>query len=199
MTKKWYTAALLLFGMISRGAFALDLTPHEIAASKDGPPVQRFFFQDEGKRMSFRIDNKMTVSGANDAALFRFNDIKNGAVNLSKSRMNPAALFDEKNLESYRATARAFLPADAKGTQIEEEKTAAIAINGWTSYQFILTYHLFGFPYRRSITFLNYNEKEQLVFDVSAPDPDYQKVYPRGYKILNSLSDLAANNDTGPT
>jgi hypothetical protein len=199
ITMKKSIAVALCLGTIPSSIFALDLTPHEIAASKDGSPVQRFFFQDESKRMSFRIDNKMAVSGANDSAVFRFNDIKNAGVKLSKSRTNPEVLFDEKNLESYRAITRTFLPSEAKDPQIEDEKPAAIAINGWNSYQFVLTYKLFGFPYRRSITFLNYNGKEQLIFDVSAPESDYQKVYARGYKILNSLSDLSASNNTGPT
>jgi len=197
--KKLIAAALCFFGTIPSSIYALDLTPHEIAASNDGPPIQRFFFQDEAKRMSFRIDNKMTVSGGNDSAMFRFSDIKNAGVKLSKSQIKPDLLFDEKNLESYRATVRAFSPPDAKETRIEEEKSAAIAINGWTSYQFVLTYNLFGFPYRRSITFLNYSKQEQLIFDISAPESDYQKVYARGYKILNSLSDLSASNSTGPT
>ena len=197
--KKSIAAALWFLGMISSQVHALDLTPHEVALNAEGPPIKRYFFQDSGKRMTFRIDNKMTVSGASDSAVFRFGDIKTAGMTLSKSRINPEVPFDEKNLESYRAAARAFLPPDAKETQIEEEKPAAIAINGWSSYQFVFTYKLFGFPYRRSITFLNYSEKEQIVFDVSAPDPDYQKVYPRGYKILNSLSDLSASNNTGPT
>ena len=197
--KKLISAALLLFGAFLNGTYALDLTPHEISLTNDGPPVKRYFFQDLGKRMSFRIDNKMTVSGASDSAVFRFGDIKTAGMTLSKSRINPEVPFDEKNLESYRAAARAFLPPDAKNAQLEEEKPNAVAINGWTSQQFIFTYNLFGFPYRRSVTFLNYGEKEQIIFDVSASTPDYEKTYARGYRVLNSLSDLSADSKSGPT
>ena len=53
---------------------------------------------------------------------------------------------------------------NATAAQLESEKPNAIPINGWTRHQFIFTYNLFGFPYRRSVTFINYSEKEPIVF-----------------------------------
>jgi hypothetical protein len=199
MIKKWNAAVLLVFGMISSGAFALDLTPHEIAASGDGPSIKRFFFQDEDKRVSFRIDSKMTVSGTSAVAAFRFEDINTAGVTLSKSQMKPAAPFDEKNLESYRVAARTFFPPNATNIQLDEEKPDAIAINGWTSRQFVFSYNLFGAPYRRSITFVNYSQTEQIVLDIGAAAPDYEKTYLRGYRVLNSLTDLTTASSSGPT
>ena len=62
--KKIITAALLLTGALLSEAHALDLTPHEIALANDGPPIRRYFFQDANKRLGFRMDDKMTASGA---------------------------------------------------------------------------------------------------------------------------------------
>lgn len=197
--KKIITAALLLTGALLSEARALDLTPHEVALANDGPPMRRYFFQDANKRLGFRMDDKMTASGATDSAVFRFNDIKTAAMKLSKSQMKPEMLFDEKNLESYRAVARTFLPSDAKDVRIESEKADAIAINGWTSRQFVFTYILFSIPSRRSITFLNYSEKEQIILDIGAAASDYERAYFRGYRVLNSLSELTADSTSGPT
>jgi hypothetical protein len=189
----------LLTGALLSEARALDLTPHEMALANDGPPIRRYFFQDANKRLGFRMDDKMTTSGASDSAVFRFNDIKTAAMKLSKSPMKPEVLFDEKNLESYRAAARTFLPSDAKDVRIEEEKADAIAINGWTSRQFVFTFSLFSIPYRRSITFLNYSEKEQIILDIGAAASDYEKTFLRGYRVLNSLSELTSDSASGPT
>ena len=197
--KKIITAALLLAGALLSAAHALDLTPHEIALANDGPPIRRYFFQDADKRLGFRMDDKMTASGERDLVVFRFADIKTAAMKLSKSRIKPEVLFDEKHLESYRATARTFLPSDAKDVRIEEEKADAIAINGWTSRQFVFTFSLFSIPYRRSITFLNYTGKEQIVLDIGAAASEYQKTYFRGYRVLNSLSELTPDSASGPT
>jgi hypothetical protein len=197
--KKIITAALLLTGAFLSETRALDLTPHEMAVAHDGPPIRRYFFQDGNRRLGFRMDDKMTTSGASDSAVFRFNDIKTATMKVSKSPTKPEVLFDEKNLESYRAAARTFLPSDAKDVRIEEEKADAIAINGWTSRQFVFTFSLFSIPYRRSITFFNYSEKEQIILDIGAAASDYGKTYLRGYRVLNSLSELTPESASGPT
>jgi hypothetical protein len=197
--KKIITVALLLAGALLSDARALDLTPHEVALVNDGPLIRRYFFQDADKRLGFRMDAKMTASGAPDAAVFRFNDIQTAAMKLSKSQMKPEVLFDEKNLVSYRAAARSFLPSDATDVRMEEEKADAIAINGWTSRQFVFTFSLFNIPFRRSITFLNYSGEEQIILDIGAAASDYGKTYSRGYRVLNSLSEITFDSASGPT
>jgi hypothetical protein len=197
--KKIMTAVLWLTGAILGEVRALDLTPHEISLANDGPPMKRHFFQDSNKRVGFRIDDKMTATGENDSAVFRFKDIKSAAMKLLKSQMKPEVPFDEKNLELYRSAAKAFLAPDAKDARIEEEKADAVAINGWRSRQFVFAYTLFSVPYRRSITFLNYSDREQIILDIGAATSDYDKAYLRGYRVLNSLSDLDSNSNSGPT
>ena len=159
--------------------------------------MRRYFFQDEGKRLLFRIDGNMTVGGSANEALFRFSDIHDAAMKLSKSRMTPQTAFDEKGLKLYRPAAQSYVPAQATDVQITEENSDAIPINGWVDHQFMLTYKLFGFPYRESVTFFNYSPAEQLVFDVRSPAADYEKTYSRSYRVLNSLSDFVGV--PGPT
>jgi hypothetical protein len=178
-------------------ARALNLQPREVTIERDGPPVRRYFFQDEGKRLLFHIDGRMSVSGSANEAVFRFSDIHDAAMKLSKSGMKPQTAFDEKNLKLYRAAAHSYAPPQATEVQITEENSGAIPINGWTNHQFVLSYKLFGFAYRESITFFNYSPTEQLVFDVRSPDADYAKTYSRSYRVLNSISDFTG--EPGPT
>lgn len=180
-------------------ANAINLQPQEITVERDGPPVRRYFFADAKKKILFRIDGKMSVSGSASQAVFRFSDIRNGTMRLTKSAMKPETPFDEKNLESYRGAARAFVPAQANDIQIVEEKSDAIPINGWVNHQFVMTFKMFGVPFRQGITFFNYSETEQLVFDVMSEEKDYEKTYVRGYSVLNSLCDYVPNRDAGPS
>lgn len=178
-------------------ARALNLQPREVMTEKDGPPVRRYFFQDEGKRLFFRIDGKMAVNGSANEAVFRFSDIHDAAMRLAKSRITPETAFDEKGLKSYRPAAQSYVPPQATDVRITEESSNAIPINKWTDHQFTLTYKLFGSPYRESVTFINYSPTEQIVFDVRSPEVDYDKTYSRSYHVLNSLSDLVG--EQGPT
>jgi hypothetical protein len=192
--KKSAFVTIFLIGPFLASANALDLTPHPVTTTINNLRVNRYFFEDAGKRMGFRIDNKMTVNGASAAAAFKFDDSRNADMQILKSPKKPEALFGEKELEAYRAHARALLPGNAADVQLDLETSGAIPINGWTSYQFVFSYNLLGLAYRRSVTFLNYNKTEQLIIDVGAPTSVFDSVNLRSYHVLNSLSELKANS-----
>ncbi len=196
--KRLLCILLALAGSLSV-ARALNLAPHEIVVERDGPPVRRYFFDDEGKRMIFRIDGAMSVSGSSTQAIFQFSDIRNATMRLAKSSMTTEVPFEGKNIELYRAAARGYVSAEATAVQVLEEKADALPINGWVSYQFVLAYKLFGVPYRQSITFFNYGPTQQLVFDVASPEAEYEKTYHRGYSVINSLGDEIPSQTAGPT
>ena len=197
-TKKILAGTLLFAGAIISTQAALDLTPNEIKASNDGPPAKRYFFRDADKRLTFRIDDKMSVSGGSGAIAFLFQDINGAIFKMAHSPLGAAVPFDEKNLPAYLNAARSFVPADATEVKMDAEVNNPISINRWTSHQYSFSYKLFGFAHRRSIIFLNYSEAEQLVLEVSAGAADYEKTYARGYRVLNSISDTPVNPD-GPT
>lgn len=198
MTKKLILAAIA-FGFCAPSSQALDLTPHEVSSTIAGIPSLRFYFHNDGQRLSFRIDNQMTVSGGKDSAKFRFQDLNTAGMKISKSPLDPTMPFDEKNAEAYREAARGFLPKDAKAIQLEEEKPDAIPINGWTTQQYTFTYILFGVPYRCVLTFINFSATQQIVFEVSAGAEDYGKAAARSYRVLNSLGEMRAEDGVGPT
>lgn len=199
MKKNLPATAALLFGMLTTAAHALDLTPHEITITEEGPPVQRFYFQDESRQLSFKIDNQMMASGSSTSVSFRFRDLSTAGMKLSKSPLPASLPFEEKNAETYRTSARTFIPKEAAAVQLENEAPDALAINGWTSRQFTFTYTLFGVPYRSTVTFVNFNAQEQFVFDVSGAVADQGKAYARSYRVLNSLGELKKASSTGPS
>jgi hypothetical protein len=197
---KTFSATLaLLLGTVSSAFCALDLTPHEVTVGVDGPAAKRYYFEHADQRLSFKIDNKMTVSGSTDELSFAFNDIQTAAVKLAQSPMRPVLPFDEKNLELYRASARSFIPPGAADIHLEDELPNAIAINGWKSHQFVFSYNFSGRSRRRTVTFVTLNPEEQVVLDVGAVATDYDKTYARSYRVLNSIAELPAFVKAGPT
>ncbi len=180
-------------------AEALNLTPLRLIISNDGPARVRNLFQDTDSRWIFRIDPKMQVSGSNDAAIFRFDDVRTAVARLAKSRTPAGLAFDEKGLPAYEALAKESLPAEASDVELVEQTPDAIAINGWKSMQFVYSYHYYGLSYRRTITFLNINPTVQLVFDVSARQTDFDRVFARSYHVINSLNQTTNESAPGAT
>ncbi len=193
--------AIVLFAAfaLTGSAFAIDFNPRQVEVDHHGPPLHKYFFREGPTRLVFRIDSNMSVSGGSTEASFRFEDLKNSSMKLTASSLSPQAPFDQKNQELYRNAARAFIPVEATDVKMEEEKPNTIVINGWSSEQITFSYKMFGFPYQRSITFINYSPTEQWIFDVTAPNADFEKTYRRSYQVLNSLSDAPSAQGDGPT
>ncbi len=191
--KRFFLTVLLTLAFLGDKALALNLTPLRFVVTGDGPQRVRYYFRDADKRLTFRIDPKMTVTGSADEAVFRFDDIPSATTRFSKSPAAPGLLFDEKGIPQYASLARAALPPDAQNVQLVEQVPDAIAINGWKSLKLVYTYQFFGLSYRRAITFLNFSPTEQYVFDVSSRQADYAHVDARSYRILNSLFEMPAS------
>ena len=197
--KRYLFAALFSLALVGGKAEALNLTPLRIMIGGDGPERVRYYFRDAEKRFVFRMDPKMNVTGSSDSAAFRFEDVATAATRFFKSPSPTSVAFDENGLRAYEALARSSLPSDALNVQLVEQIPDAIAINGWKGVQFIYTYQFYGLSYRRSITFLNFSETEQFVFDVSSRAVDYPAVYARSYRFLNSLYEMPNDQPVGPS
>ena len=144
--KKSASVSLFLVWPFLASANALDLTPHAVTTTINNLRVNRYFFDDAGKQMAFRIDNNMTVKGASAAFNSEFTDLRNADMQILKSARKPEMLFGEKELDIYRADARALLSADSTDVQVHRETSGSIPINGWTSYQFVFSYSFSVMP-----------------------------------------------------
>jgi hypothetical protein len=200
MTRTTQAALVLmaLTGFLSK-AGALNLTPLEVVVNVEGPPQHRYYFQDTDKRLGFRIDSKTTVSGSVDTATFRFTDCEGAAMRLLKSPSAPGIAYSGDGPKAYEILARALLPAGATEVELTATNPDAIAINGWTSLQFVFSYNWAGVSYTRAITFMNFSATEQFVCDISSRNGAYEKVYARSYRVLNSLFELPRIHQAGPT
>lgn len=189
----------LALGLLADHCVALNFTPQRIVMGGDGPTRVRYFFKDGDKRVGFRIDGKMSVSGSSDMAIFRFEGLNSANMRLYPSPSHADVPFDKIGPDSYEAVSRTLLPPDATKVQLAETKLGAISINGWTSLQFTYVYEFYGLSFRRSITFLNFSPTEQVVVQVSAQEENYQNIYSRSYRVLNSLFDLPLDSKPGPS
>jgi hypothetical protein len=189
----------LALGLLANRCVALNFTPQRIVMGGDGPPRERYFFQDGDKRLGFHIDGKMSVSGSSEMAVFRFEGYSSANTRLYPSPSHADVPFNKNGPDSYNAVSRTLLPPGATKVQLAETKLGAISINGWTSLQFTYVYEFYGLTFRCAITFLNFSPTEQFVFQVSAPEESYTNIYSRSYRVLNSLFDLPLNGKSGPS
>jgi len=178
----------LSFGLLL-SCDALDLNPHRRVAGVEDA-TSRYYFQNDAKKMGFRVDPKTQVSGNPAKAVFEFSDLETAWMTIVHSALTPDIPFDGDGLKKYHDLAAASLPAGSLNVVLEKEIPNAIPINGWTSHQYVFTCNFYGVSVKKSLTFLNFSGKEQLLITVSAPVNDYAKVYGRSYGILNSIYEM---------
>lgn len=172
----------------------LDLTPQKfVHGIEDG--TGHYYFKDNARKLkvSFRVDCETAVEGQSSSLHFRFTNTDSADMKVSTSPLGPGLLFDEKGLEQYRQAAQACLPAGSTEVVLEQETPDVVPINSWSSYQFVFKYLLYGARFRKSVTFLNYSEKDQVVMSVGAQPKDYQDTYDRSFRILNSFHEILPN------
>ena len=110
------------------------------------------------------IDSKTEVSAVNSGAEFRFTNIADSSMLLRPSPLSTQVSFSESP-EKYAKAARELLPAGAESITAETQTANPFPINDWSSYTFLFSYELGGFPWRMCIVFLNLNPNEQIVVE----------------------------------
>lgn len=189
---------VLLLGALTQNAAALDLTPRQTMAAREGAVTLRQYFEDKGRKLGFRADPAMTIGGNDAEATVRLTDLDSADMKITKRLPGQALPFDESGLAHYRAMARSAVPAGSTKVEIEQEVPEALSINDWKSHQFLLKYIFYGREYRSSVTFVNYSREEQLIVTVGAPAPDYEQAYARCYRFLNSLYEFQPDEEIKP-
>ena len=187
--------ACFLFGFVL-SCDALDLTPHRRVSGVEDATTS-YYFQDTSRKMGFRLDPNTSADGSASKVVFQFTDLDSSGMTIAKSPLNAQTPFDGDALKKYLSLAREALPGGATNVVLEKETPDPIAINGWTSHQYVFTCNFYGVSLRRSITFLNFSKKEQWLITISAPVKNYYKTYARSYGILNSIYEMKPGEEFG--
>ena len=165
-------------------AAALDLTPHYVTTQVEGPPVRRPCFVDGDKKFAVTVDSETELTGYDGSAIFNFTKFPRAVMRLGQSPLKPSAVFEGQTLDRYRAAAAQLLLQGAEQPVLESEVTNVLPINHWTSHRFVFVYKFTGAPMRESVTFLNFDEKQQIVMQIRSRDADFAKITARAEDII---------------
>ena len=180
-------------------ASAIDLTPRWIDTSIDGVPRHQLYFADGTKKFMLSIDRETDVSPRFGGVDFTFPKLPDIDFIVVPSRFTPDVPFDEARLIEYREAARKLLPARARGAEITEEVANPIPINKWTSFRMTLRFTMDSRACLQTVTFLNLNERDQIVLVVSAPQRDWNEAGERSWQIVRSWQEMLPGDEAQPS
>ena len=186
--------ALLIGAVVTAcfSAFAIDLTPH---VTENAQGFLRAVFVDGKTRYVVNLPPKTAVTGGAAKTQFVLSELEGAAFSIAISPMAPDVPFREPDLETYRKMALALAGPPERKATVKKEEDGPIAINGWTSYRFIVTFTLPGRRILQSVTFLNFSPKEQWLLVITAPEKYFEEADARSSSIIRSWRKLDASED----
>ena len=176
-------------------AQAIDFTPRYLIENADGIVLRRPYFADGKKNYAIKIYAGTELTADNGGACFKFTKFTYATMRWRPSPFTPDVPFDAEHLPQYAAALR-FLPKGAEGAKVEGEEDNVYPINHWICHRYTISYKFCGFGLRDTVTFLNLNDKEQFVIQVSSRDSDFQAITAQSWDIIRSWHEMEPQTET---
>jgi len=178
--------------LLASPAMAIDFTPRVMIENADGVTIHRYYFADGSKNYGIKLGAAATLSAGNGGALFTFGKFVYATM-LWRSSPFPAAMaFDAEHLPQYLIAAKQFLPKGSTDLKVETEEANVYPINHWICHRYTISYAFYGSPMRDTVTFLNLNEKEQIVIQVSSTGADAAAIAAEAWNLIRSWHEMDA-------
>lgn len=178
--------------LVASPAMAIDFTPRVMIENADGVTIHRNYFADGSKNYGIKLSAGVALSAQNGGALFTFGNFVYATM-LWRSSPFPAGIaFDAAHLPQYLMAATQFLPKGSTDVKVEAEEANVYPINHWICHRYTISYAFYGSPMRDTVTFLNLNEKEQIVIQVSSTEADAGAVAAAAWNIIRSWHEMVA-------
>lgn len=106
------------------------------------------------------------------------------------SPFTPEAPFDPAHLPRYAELAELYLPKGGNGMKLEAEEDNVYPMNNWVCHRYTFSCGFYGMAMKDTVTFLNLNDKEQIVIHVSSREPDFKAMAGRSWQIIRSWHEI---------
>ncbi len=188
-------APFCLAGMLAATTCpALDLPPKIIARTTGVGVVQVPCFIDGGVKYTFGLARGMSATEEDGGICFSFSTPEGASLLLKASPLSPAAAsFD--NIEAYRKQALLALPPGAEEPQWQKEQPFSLSLPGKPSLGFVHTYKLPGRRFIQAVSFVNYGERQQLMFILTAPADGFGEAASLSAGALRSWRPVGKDED----
>jgi hypothetical protein len=164
----------------------LDLKPTIVKFEEDGLFMPKICLRSPKARVLFSEPNSFKLK--EDAPVFTLvcKDDAYTTLHLLGSGSPLLPLDTEDKKKAVRQTILATAPKDADRVEIISEGENPFPINGWTTYQFTMSYGRFGETFKKQVVFVKLHQFQELQFIGHAPDRFFPKVTGALGNILNS-------------
>ena len=161
----------------------LDLKATMVKFEEDGIFMPKICLTATKSRVLFSEPSGFTL--AKDAPIFTLvsKEDRTATVSIQSSPRLILPLVDEAQRKAVRDSFAATAPKDADRVEIISEAESPFPINGWKTFQFTMSYGLFGQTFKRQLVFVQLHPFQELQFIAQAPD----RLFPAATAAMNTV------------
>ena len=148
----------------------LSLKPSIVQYESDGLFLPRICFTGSKSRVLFPEPNGFKLSEDTGTFTLVSKAERTAIVQCVSSAAMVLPLDTAERRKSIRETILATAPKDAARVEMVSETENPFPINGWTTFQFTMSYGLFGQTYKKQVVFVRLHQFQELQFIAQAPE-----------------------------
>lgn len=168
---------------------AVDFTPITKTREFDGVHQTYIAFRDGGTEITFDAPADWRINGSGSKLTLAPNAIRNVDAQVEVKPAPVVVPIDATNLKKYIEVAQKTMPPHAQNVQVLGTTINPLKICGHDTLAINLQYEAFGATYRCHLLYLN-RDREQWVFQLSAPDAVFERAFEPFRRSMYSLQGL---------
>ena len=164
----------------------LDLKPTRVKFEEDGLYMPKIEMRSPKARVLISEPNYFKLSDSAATPTFISNEDRGTTVHILTSGSPVLPLDTDDRKKSVRDSVLATAPKEADRVEIVAESENPFPVNGWKTYQFTMSYGLFGQTFKKQVVFIRLHQFQELQFVAQGPDTLFPKATGAIGQILNS-------------
>lgn len=164
----------------------LDLKPTRVKFEEDGLFMPKIEMRSPKARVLISEPNYFKMSDSAATPTFISTEDRGTTVHLLTSGTPVLPLENDERKKAVRDSILATAPKDADRVEISNESENPFPVNGWKTYQFTMSYGLFGQTFKKQVVFIRLHQFQELQFVAQAPENLFPKAAGAIGQILNS-------------
>lgn len=164
----------------------LDLKPTRVTYQEDGLFMPKIEMRSPKGRVLISEPNFFKLSDSASTPTFICKEDRGTTVHILSSGAPVLPLENDDRKKAVRDSILATAPKDADRVEIVNEAENPYPVNGWKTYQFTMSYGLFGQTFKKQVTFVRLHQFQELQFIAQGPENLFPKATGAIGQIINS-------------
>lgn len=153
-----------------------DFTPVKSVRQQDGMSYPQLIFTRGEKKVTYEAPRDWVVTGGGNSLQFTPPKLTQAQATIEQVHLETPQTFDDATTKQLQQLALSSAPEGSLNLALAGEEKSPLKISGHDTYEVVVSYDLFGQPYKTSVLFADFGDT-QLRFRFTAKKDDFEQAH----------------------